>query len=61
MSEPNEQALLRWRLILGRYAQKQIKCNMPTASQRMERALDFLYGPESNRLARAVYFLPGRY
>src|SRR5215208_4345154 len=46
MSESREQALIRWRLILGRYAQKQIKQNLGGAAMRMERALDFLYGRE---------------
>jgi len=46
MSEPSEQALIRWRLVLGRYAQKQIKPGQSAAMQRMERALDFLYGRE---------------
>lgn len=46
MSDPNEKDLIRWRLILGRYAQKQIKPDLTDAGQRMERALDFLYGRE---------------
>lgn len=46
MSEPNEQALIRWRLVLGRYAQKQINPGQSAAMRRMEKALDFLYGRE---------------
>src|SRR4051812_41729312 len=46
MSDPAEQALIRWRLVLGRYAQKQIKPTLSGAAQGMERALDFLYGRE---------------
>ncbi len=41
---------LRWRLILGRYAQRSLNPAMNSESRRMERALDFLYGREySNR------------
>jgi Mg-chelatase subunit ChlD len=42
----DEQALMRWRLILGRYAQKRIAPSMGATACRMERALDFLYGRE---------------
>ena len=46
MATVDESALMRWRLILGRYAQKQIHPSMGTEAVRMERALDFLYGRE---------------
>lgn len=46
MSNQNEQGLIRWRLVLGRYAQKQIKQSLSISAQRMDRALDFLYGRE---------------
>ena len=42
----NEADLLRWRLILGRYSQNRIQPNLSGDAQRMERALDFLYGRE---------------
>jgi Mg-chelatase subunit ChlD len=38
--------LLRWRLILGRYAQNRIQPAMSRTATRMEAALDFLYGRE---------------
>jgi Mg-chelatase subunit ChlD len=39
-------ALLRWRLVLGRYAGRRVQPPMDREAVRMERALDFLYGRE---------------
>src|SRR2546423_298938 len=43
----NEAELLsRWRLVLGRFAEKQISCPLSARAARMEAALDFLYSRE---------------
>jgi Mg-chelatase subunit ChlD len=44
-TDPQKQ-LLRWRYILGRYAEHQLPCSMSSEQLRMEQALDFLYGRE---------------
>ncbi len=41
-----EQALARWRLILGRFAEEGLPGALDAQGQRMDRALDFLYGRE---------------
>lgn len=38
--------VMRWRHMLGRFAANQLPCQMTPAQQRMEQALDFLYGQE---------------
>jgi Mg-chelatase subunit ChlD len=40
------QALGRWRLVLGRYAQEALRTNLGADGQRMDRALEFIYGRE---------------
>ncbi|MBI4748570.1 MAG: VWA domain-containing protein [Acidobacteria bacterium] len=42
----NDQTLHRWRLILGRYSQDQLSCQMNQHQSRLERALDYLYSRE---------------
>lgn len=45
--------IVRWRHVLGRFAAQQLPCQMSPDQQRMEQALDFLYGQEySNRGVR---------
>lgn len=44
MTAPDPRAVERWRLVLGRYARKRLGPNDSAGSQRMERALDHLYG-----------------
>ncbi|MEM8544002.1 MAG: VWA domain-containing protein [Cyanobacteria bacterium P01_H01_bin.119] len=39
-------SIVRWRQVLGRFAANQLPCQMTPAQQRMEQALDFLYGQE---------------
>ncbi|MCB1051383.1 MAG: VWA domain-containing protein [Acidobacteria bacterium] len=52
---------LRWRLILGRYAQHHLAPDMTRRQVRMERALDFLYGREyQGRGVRGRDGEPGR-
>ncbi len=36
----------RWRLVLGRYAERSLDANLSSDEQRMERALDYLYSRE---------------
>jgi Mg-chelatase subunit ChlD len=36
----------RWRLILGRFAERRLSCSMSAEDQRRERALDYLYARE---------------
>ncbi|MBE9140261.1 VWA domain-containing protein [Nodosilinea sp. LEGE 07088] len=38
--------VVRWRHVLGRFAEAQLPCQMTTTQQRIEQALDFLYGQE---------------
>lgn len=45
MSE-KDQNLLRWRFVLGRFAEKKLPSQMDGRAQRLEKALDFLYGRE---------------
>ncbi|MBE7382786.1 MAG: VWA domain-containing protein [Leptolyngbya sp. SIO1E4] len=42
--DPNP--VLRWRYVLGRFAEAKLPCSMTGQQQRMEQALDFLYGQE---------------
>ena len=42
----NSNPIVRWRHVLGRFAEAQLPCQMTAAQQRMEQALDFLYGQE---------------
>lgn len=47
MSEKDKNKnLLRWRFVLGRFAEKKLPSSMDAKSQRLEKALDFLYGRE---------------
>jgi hypothetical protein len=46
MSNLQEAALARWRLVLGQYAKGQINVGMSVEQQRIENALDFLYSRE---------------
>lgn len=46
MPTDTDNATRRWRLILGRYSNKNLPAKMNKAEGRMERALDFLYGRE---------------
>lgn len=41
-----DQNLLRWRFVLGRFAEKKLSSPMDARAQRIEKALDFLYGRE---------------
>ncbi|MEM9554242.1 MAG: VWA domain-containing protein [Acidobacteriota bacterium] len=45
VSDPRE-ALARWRLLLGRYAQERLETPLRGEQARVDRALDFLYGRE---------------
>lgn len=38
--------VIRWRHVLGRFAEAQLPCQMNATQQRMEQALEFLYGQE---------------
>lgn len=38
--------IVRWRQVLGRFAAEQLPCGLTPEQQRMEAALDFLYGQE---------------
>jgi len=49
MNPPNETMLGRWRLVLGRYAQKRTGAALPDEAARIDQALDFLYGREYQR------------
>jgi Mg-chelatase subunit ChlD len=42
----NEKILSRWRLVLGKYAEKQLSCSMSAQDLRRECALDYLYNRE---------------
>lgn len=44
MTDPDP--IVRWRQVLGRFAAQQLPCQMTPTQQRMEQALDFLYGQE---------------
>lgn len=46
MSSDPEQTLRRWRYVLGRFAQDRLPCSMSDQEQRIEQALDYLYGRE---------------
>lgn len=60
MNHQEQEALARWRLILGRYASKQVNPTFGSQELRMERALDFLYGREyRNRGIRGRDESPG--
>lgn len=43
---PSDKPLIRWRHVLGRFAENKLPCQMSTQELRMEQALDFLYGKE---------------
>ncbi|GAB4196288.1 MAG: VWA domain-containing protein [Roseiflexaceae bacterium] len=45
-SDSPEQAMARWRLILGRFAEEGLPGALDAQGQRMDQALDFLYGRE---------------
>src|SRR5262249_46805667 len=45
-AHPNSHALNRWRLVLGRYAHESLGASLNGGEQRMDRALEFLYGRE---------------
>lgn len=38
--------MVRWRYVLGRFAAQQLPCQLTPAQQRIEQALEFLYGQE---------------
>lgn len=38
--------IIRWRHVLGRFAEAKLPCQMTATQQRMEQALEFLYGQE---------------
>ncbi|MBC7797461.1 MAG: VWA domain-containing protein [Pyrinomonadaceae bacterium] len=42
----NDKNLLRWRFVLGKFAEKNLPSSMNGNAQRVENALDFLYGRE---------------
>jgi Mg-chelatase subunit ChlD len=42
----NASTLTRWRLVLGRFAERQLAAELSAREQRMEAALDFLYSRE---------------
>ncbi|MBX7219104.1 MAG: VWA domain-containing protein [Blastocatellia bacterium] len=42
----DEELLTRWRLVLGKFAEQQLSCNLSARNQRIEKALDFLYSRE---------------
>jgi hypothetical protein len=42
----NQQALGRWRLVLGRYAHEALGADLGARAQRMDRALEYIYGRE---------------
>jgi len=45
-SKPSSPSLERWRLVLGRYAETPLPNTLDAERQRIDRALDFLYGRE---------------
>ena len=42
----NDKNLARWRLVLGKYAARQLPLELGARQQRLEKALDYLYGRE---------------
>ena len=46
MKQSTDKSLVRWRLVLGKYASDQLSVAMGVQQRRMEQSLDFLYGRE---------------
>lgn len=46
MTTPSDRTATRWRLVLGKYSDQRLPWQPSAVQQRMERALDFLYGRE---------------
>ncbi len=60
-ADPSTGALTRWRLVLGRYASDRLPNTLGSRQQRIEAAMDYLYGREyAGRGVREGGSLPGR-